>query len=943
MRSLNWVLVSLLGMLALSLPSLAADKALYKDAFAAGDTKGWTLQPPINAIGPITANGTWKTAGKALVATGTAAPWTIQTAGNANWTDYKLSTKITIRKPGPKSDFPIASWEFDRYLAREDYPVGQHAGIYRFRYYAGEFDWGSDAAVYLRYQDRGNCYRVQLSAEYQEMILWHSVGGYLQVVPCKVEPGKTYKLDILAQGSHFQVLLDGKKTIDYRHTCLPTLKGGIGLAAYNSTVAFQEVNVTTLSAAPPAPEHQPRFAHRLWRGLHWVFDGNEPIVELEQNPGENDYSGGTLAYNFVKLRPGYRPLYYCGINVRMNDQFTTRIANMDAIKYTGNGTERLLIDFDGYTAKKDMLSHHTDTITYDRIRGTYRHDFDVDVHFTSDQNVRGLEFADPLTYNNKEPGRAVKYRWLPAGHAWGVFRNEDNTIRRHPISQSLDIEGQNRWFCHDGDGFWMLYPDRAVCPVFEHNMPGYKTNIGVCHWGYDWHQYVWWGDKARPFKKDEHFTIKFAFAGYPPTEGEQLFLKSTLHPQMTEAEVPDKVRSFMKLPSAYAYPVADPAGTSFEQLFSVREPYIGWQFYGDYTNDREVGRTDHYSLRLDGPAKATGLIYHHMLDGYGKHYLCTVWLKTQGVKGNLKVILRYPWNPKVPADVITTGLTGDNDWQEISFISDLPVILPDRYDATDFVVELNGTGTVWVDDFSLRPIEEGEKVVEKRPAPKPPVALTPSADYVMYLPCNEGIGFSCGDASNHGNNLKLKGATWVKTEKRSVLHFEKGASAFIPMLSPELSQQPGGKYPHASMTIDAWVRPTAGKDGGDIIGYWYSPRIYLTPASAADKKNFKVNALLLAGDWNPLTSTNTIPGDQWSHIAVTLAADNKAVLYVNGKPVADKTLKDKMTYAYFGGVMSVGTYGMLYAPSYNGDLAEIRWWSRTATPAEIAAAAANQP
>ncbi len=66
----------------------------------------------------------------------------------------------------------------------------EHSGQYRYRYYAGEFDWGSDAAVYVRYQERTACYRVQLSTEYQEMILWHGTGGYLQVVPCKVNPAK---------------------------------------------------------------------------------------------------------------------------------------------------------------------------------------------------------------------------------------------------------------------------------------------------------------------------------------------------------------------------------------------------------------------------------------------------------------------------------------------------------------------------------------------------------------------------------------------------------------------------------------------------------------------------------------------------------------------------------------------------------------------------------
>ncbi|HEX2973282.1 MAG TPA: family 16 glycoside hydrolase, partial [Tepidisphaeraceae bacterium] len=659
MKFLHWLLLGCLFSLFLkfSLPVLAADKALFTDSFATGDLRGWTLQSPINGLGPISANGTWKTEGKALVATGTAAPWTIQTGGDANWTDYKLSVKVTIKKPAPKSTFPIISGEFDRYLPREDYPgAWQHTGQYRFRYYAGEFDWGSDAAVYLRYQDRNDCYRVQLSTEYQEMILWHGIGGYLQVVPCKIEPGKTYALDVQAQGNHLIVSLDGKKTIDYWHTCLPTLHGGIGLAAYNSTVAFQDVKVTALPApATGAPAHQTRFTIRQWRTLQWIFDGNEPILQMEIEPGDDDYQGQTLMWNFIKLRPGYRPSYYVNVNVRNNNVKTTRPINgLKGLKFGGDGTDRMTIDFDSATSDKGMLSHHTDALTFDRVRGVYRHDFNVDVTFAVDQQVYNLEFADPLTYNNKEPGKGVKYPWLPAGHNWGVFIGEDGKYTRHPITESIALDNWNSWYMRSGS-FWMLYPDRAVCPVWEHNTPGERTYNGICHWGYDYHQNFTWTDKQRKFKAGDHFHITYAMTGYPPEEGEKYFLQSKLAAKNENIEQPGKVINLMRVPSAYAFPVCDPAGTTFDQLVSSREPYVGWQFVGDYTIDNEIGRTDHHSLRLDGPASTDGQFYHHMLDSNAKRYLCTVWLKTKGVKGDVKVVLRYSFNPKGPADVIPTG------------------------------------------------------------------------------------------------------------------------------------------------------------------------------------------------------------------------------------------------------------------------------------------------
>ncbi len=392
----------------------------YHDGFAQGDISGWTLQPPINARGPIPANGSWKLDGKAFVATGTAAPWTIQTGGDAQWTDYLLTADVTIRQAGPKANYPIFDGEYDRYLPREWYPpLVDHPGQYRYRYYAGEFDWGSEAALYFRYQDRTACYRVQLSCEYQEMILWHGTGGYLQVVPCMLAPGRTYRIQVTASGDHIQVVLDGQPKIDYWHTCLPTLRGGIGLAAYHSTVAFQHVQVTALPpSTAPTPVHQPRFTTRLWRTQRWIFDGNEPIALLQKNI--SNYGAHTLVLCHVKLRPGYRPSYYNALSVlKDNVQFTELIGSEKDLKMTGEGTDRLSFTFDSLTPDTSMSALETDVLSYDRTRGTYRHDMTATCTFHQQLTVTSLEYSDALTYNNHAPGRGVQYGWQSAHEDWG--------------------------------------------------------------------------------------------------------------------------------------------------------------------------------------------------------------------------------------------------------------------------------------------------------------------------------------------------------------------------------------------------------------------------------------------------------------------------------------------------------------------------------------------
>jgi len=697
-------------------PPLSSIKKLL---FMGRKLKAWKPVPPVNALGPIPKNGKWEKQGDAIVASGTAAPWTIRTAGDATWTDYKLSAEVTIAKPGAKANYPILHSEFDRYLPREWYPPNcNHTGQYRYRYYAGEFDWGSDAAVFVRYQDRENCYRVQLSTEYQELILWHGTGGYLQVVPCKLEPGRRYRLQVVAAGQNIRVLLDGVRKIDYWHRTLPTLTGKVGLAAYRSTVKFQNVLVTEAPPPPATPVHKPRFATRIWRTGRWIFDGNEPIGLLEKDQHRFQHTTNRLYLIFVKLVPGYRPYYtgWLGVSLTGNPGVSQLVGTEHNIKTTGERSERLGLRFDTLSLKKDVVIHQDGVLTYDRVRGTYRYDWALDCEFLRDRTTREIEFTDPLTYNNKFPGRGVKHGWLPSGHEWGLFGDLDGTPFRHPISQGLHIAGQNSWNIEPCRNFWMLYPDRAACPIWIHDVPNEKFRHAVCHWGWDWHQTVRW-PKTRTFKAGERFKIKFAATALPPHEADRIYRKSVLHPQQDRvtANATQRVDEH-SVGNGFAFPVCDPAGTDFTRRYTVRKPFVGWQFSGRYTLDDAVGHGDSCSLRLDEGGKTEAFIYHHMMDGNAKRFLCTVWVKTRGVleKGPV-VVLKYPWKKTGPRDALETGITGDTDWQRLSFVTKVPGITPMTYDCITFGVQLEGKGRVWIDDFSIRPIPDGEKADDHLP------------------------------------------------------------------------------------------------------------------------------------------------------------------------------------------------------------------------------------
>lgn len=704
--------VVLLALVAGAACAWGKETVLYQDAFAKGDTTGWTPQAPINARGPIAPNGTWKTDGDAFVATGTAAPWTIQTGGDAAWTDYALTADVTIRQAGPKANYPIFDGEYDRYLPREWYPpLCQHPGQLRYRYYAGEFDWGSEAALYFRYKDREQCYRVQLSSEYQEVILWHGTGGYLQVAPWKLEAGKTYQVEVKAQGAHIQVAIDGKKALDYWHECLPTLSGGIGLAAYHSTVAFQGVKVTALPAASAMPPHQPRFLDRTWRTQRWIFDGNEPIALLEKNG--SDYGAKGFSLFFVKLRPGYRPLYYDPFLLGKNSaQDTTMVGTVDELVLTGSGTDHLSFTVHCTEPDNSISSLHTDDLTYDRTRGTYRHNITVVATFAKDQTITSLEYADVFTHNNHAPGRGVRYPWLASRDDWGLYSGDNGKIYRHPISKAL-LLGEG-WYCRPSPSVWMLYPGIAVVPAFEHLAPADPHWIIVCHWGHDYHNCLRW-EQGRKFKTGEQLTINFVLAGYTTAEGERAFQRSEINPlHATMEDGPSKWAVGKIVPSLYAFPVCDPAGTTFDELQSVRAPFTGWHYVGNYTVDRTVGHTDSYSLRTDGKSRVSGQFYHNMIDNYANRYLVTFWVKTKGMQGKVTAKFKYAYGDK-PCDTFNLPLIGDTDWQEVSFVTTVPQMTKDNSDSSELVIETDGPGTLWFDDFSVRPLGDDEKPVEKIP------------------------------------------------------------------------------------------------------------------------------------------------------------------------------------------------------------------------------------
>ncbi len=209
----------------------------------------------------------------------------------------------------------------------------------------------------------------------------------------------------------------------------------------------------------------------------------------------------------------------------------------------------------------------------------------------------------------------------------------------------------------------------------------------------------------------------------------------------------------------------------------------------------------------------------------------------------------------------------------------------------------------------------------------------------MDLQSVEDDGGILVDGSNHGNSAHLHGVTWSREGKRTVLHFAKGTAAFVNALSPELRVQKDNIYAGKTLTLEAWVRPAKGSEGGTIIGNYSSPMLWLSP-SGADHFTLLLSATPSGQNSVTVNSAPNIPAGEWTHVAGVIA-NGKARLYINGQPSGEKPLLGNI--AYGGPAVTIGTYGQFYSLSYTGDMTGIRWWNRAATDQELAVAAAEKP
>jgi hypothetical protein len=676
-----------------SVPLAKWTEALTTDACTEGPTPagvdlGAQRTPPALPPAPY---GAWKEADGRLLATGLAPCW---------------STRLM---PGDQHDITVAT----RFTVNQSSGEARQlpGGCVRWGFHWGENLPGWDVGVVLGYQDALNFYRVQLSASRGELALWDATGGFLQFIPCAIALGQPHNLTVTWRGAHLLALLDGKQVMDYWDRTLPYAHGRVGLAVWKSDVQFDEFavaqargGVENMPAHVPdfhfAPtdnilEGNPAFNMDDFSGVI-LFDGFEPICYYFKIPADklDDYCRNSLMQEAVKLKPGWRAAYYNFIGpdgLEGKWRWPLLVGTLpEAFKVTQSGPQLVFI-FGTETPGKG----HTDftcTVTFDQQSGMYRYEYRGTLTMTGSAQVNEFQFSDPLIYNNRFPGPEVAHRWNPAGYRWLVYQGNDDAWERMPLTDyavnyNSDIcNGKTPW----GKETDFLYPDPAACPVFENELQwpqgqGGPFTVGQCNWGYDFHH----RQLGTTLKPGDVRSFVTTFTAMPPVEAQALVAKSQLEPSLqTEKRT---ILPFL------------PTGTAFATTTTWQDPSATMAWIGG-TRDETTGHGDHFSLRLDGPGKASVLINHYMIEQFAKRWWIRGWYKTKDLQGaGLQLHVGYFDPPPVVHEDYLLG-NGTRDWTYFSVITD---VFGYR-DVTDLIFQVDGKGQAWIDDIAVSALTEAQ-------------------------------------------------------------------------------------------------------------------------------------------------------------------------------------------------------------------------------------------
>ena len=798
------------------------------------------------------------------------------------YANAELTAKVTILEPSKQQSFFGQSWSAWTDRAFDD--------------------GGFDAALLLR-AGKDSGYRAQLSQWYQAIALVkYPEGGYVSVVPCTVKQNETYMLRASLARGLISVSVDGQEKIKWHDPSYPIERGKFGIAVSGGAKAsFSEVTISSVRAVPliEAPPHKANFTMRKFLGgRRWIFDGNEPILQLHN---EKDPSC------FAKLKPGYKPQLTFDSHWGIENQgaFPDGASKWTEPEVTGSG-ESIKATWSARNVKDRFTTRSTLTVAFDAQRGTYAYDIESQLEVLPG---KPFQFRYGFDFEHHTPLDPFNWQYLIAKRRGGdIYHRPVYPIDPGPQNDLETCHGVRVWYGRHNEALrvapaveYTIDPDWNRPPK-ETKSIDRKLNTAVCAAFYDT-GVSFEPETAAPGTK---IRVKYRYTGYTADEAEAIFKQSKIYDSPT-------------LDPNHHYLFAD----EWPKLtFSKFEPMSKTWIYGrtpfmtghnqrpTYELEKNCGAGSGYAMKL-GPASYGKANWPMPMALEKGRYVLTALIKSinaHGPGGRIELEAAQAKTGKSLAQARYFVGNGSFDWKRQGFVFEVP----ETAGTLSLALGNTGTGAMLVTDVEFRKLAPNEAlpdfILPKSNAQAPEFPKAPEgaiADFRM----EEGKGHHVLNYAG-GEHLQLANLDWVSdaghpalrfadnpmsrkdylTASSLALHyFKHPAYAGKDTLPIALSGTHGGGSQLKGLTLSAWIKPAAemGKSThggkGDVIGY--GARRFILSLQG-HKAPYQLAARINVND--TIASQANLEADRWYHVAMTAApADGqwRIELFVDGKPV----------------------------------------------------------
>ena len=203
---------------------------------------------------------------------------------------------------------------------------------------------------------------------------------------------------------------------------------------------------------------------------------------------------------------------------------------------------------------------------------------------------------------------------------------------------------------------------------------------------------------------------------------------------------------------------------------------------------------------------------------------------------------------------------------------------------------------------------------------------------MAYYKLEGGSGTTVTDSSGNGYNGIATSVTYAAGRFGNAGVFN-GSSSIINF--------PAGTFHYTTFTVSAWINPSVSQYSCILSTYDFisGSKGYIFRMGNNNTINFQSYAND-SGNSNTLNTTQTIPNNSWSHVAVTYTAGGNIKIYINGVESASQPTNSVPVAYHASGVVQMGATEFTpvsepIANQTNGQLDQIRVFDSELSPGNI--------